>query len=30
VLSAGKRERHAVGSEVRLSFAPERLNVHQR
>jgi ABC-type Fe3+/spermidine/putrescine transport system ATPase subunit len=30
VLCAGKRERHAVGSEVRLSFVPERLNVHPR
>jgi ABC-type Fe3+/spermidine/putrescine transport system ATPase subunit len=30
VLAATKRERHAVGSEVRLRLDPERLNIHPR
>jgi ABC-type Fe3+/spermidine/putrescine transport system ATPase subunit len=30
MLAAAKRERHAVGSEVRLRFDPDRLNIHPR
>jgi len=29
-LPADKKERHAVGAQVRLSFDPKRLSIHRR